>query len=214
MLASGGVFLPTYGMHSDPSSHDATHGDTSAVVRTSSEVWWNELKRDPDALMDWLRKQYHGECTAARRIEDYAEAHVPPGSRWAKVLSTIATQERQHAGWVGDLLRARGEAPALLDKDERYWRETLAGIDSLQTGAAVAAHAENMRLARIEVIAGDPDAPADIREVFARILPDERFHAQAFTSMAGEQALADTRARHERGLAALGLGLINAAEVL
>lgn len=199
-------------MHTDPSSHDATNDDTGAAVRAASQAWWHSLKRDPDALMRWLRKQYHGEYTAARRIEDYAAAHVPPDSRWASVLSTIASQERQHAGWVGDLLRARGETPAVIDKDERYWQETLAGIDSLETGAAVAAHAENMRLARIEVIASDADAPADIREVFARILPDERFHARTFTDMAGAPALADTRARHERGLAALGL--INPTDVL
>ena len=48
------------------------------------------------------------------------------------------------------LLRARGAKPVVLDKDERYWRETLDGIDSFESGAAVAAHAEEMRLARIE----------------------------------------------------------------
>lgn len=164
--------------------------------------------------MTWLRKQYHGEHTAAQRIEAYADAHVPRDSRWQKVLVTIAEQERRHAGWVGDLLRARGETPAPLRKPERYWDQTLGAIDSLQTGAAVAAHAEEMRLARIEVIASDDaaDAPEDIRAVFARILPDERFHARAFASMAGASALAQTRGNHERGLAALGL--INADEVV
>ena len=95
-------------------------------------------------------------------------------------MATIAAQERTHASWVGQLLQARGVTPQLLDKDDRYWRETLTGIDSLESGAAVAAHAEDMRLARIEVIASDsdPHVPDDIRSVFARILPQERFHAR------------------------------------
>lgn len=213
-LVTSGHFGRTYAMRSDPSPHSTTSADTSAVVRTSSQHWWRAIKRDPEALVGWLRKQYHGEHTAARRIEDYAAAHVPRTSRWARVLETIAAQERRHAGWVGELLRARGETPVELSKPERYWEETLSAIDSLQTGAAVAAHAENMRIARIEVIAGDrePDAPADICAVFARILPEERFHARAFRAMAGDQALALTRAHHERGLAKLGL--INPDEVL
>ena len=213
-LAQGTIFGSPYGMHSDLSSPATTYTDTQGALRTASASWWRSIKREPAALLDWLRKQYHGEHTAAWRIEEYATAHVPDDSRWRAVLETIAAQERQHAGWVGELLRTRGENPTPLDKEERYWRETLQAIDSLETGAAVAAHAENMRLARIEVIAGDqePDAPADIRDVFARILTDERFHARAFTAMAGDAALAKTRENHARGLAALGL--INPDEVL
>ena len=74
-----------------------------------------------------------------------------------------------------------------------------------ETGAAVGAHAERMRLERIEAIAGDAEAPADIRQVFARILPQERFHERAFRSLAGDDALRRTASAHALGREALGL---------
>jgi acetyl esterase/lipase len=55
------------------------------------------------------------------------------------------------------------------------------------------------------VIASDPDAPADIREVFARILPQEEFHERAFRAFASDEALTAALERHAAGAAALGL---------
>jgi len=115
-------------------------------------------------------------------------------------------QEEDHAAWVGDLLRARGEEPCVLkDKEERYWQETLPGITSWESGCAVAAHAEAMRLDRIRVIVADPETPVDVRAVFARILPQEEFHERAFRAFAGDAALAATLHGHEEGARALGL---------
>ena len=54
-------------------------------------------------------------------------------------------------------------------------------------------------------IAADEQAPTDLRAVFARILPEERFHERAFRSLAGEEALRATRDGHERGMKVLGL---------
>jgi rubrerythrin len=78
-------------------------------------------------------------------------------------------------------------------------------VHDLASGAAVGAHAERMRLERIEVIATDPEAPADIREVFQRILPQERFHERAFTELAGDTALDAAADAHELGRQVLGL---------
>ena len=78
-------------------------------------------------------------------------------------------------------------------------------IESLETGAAVAAHAERMRLERIRVIAKDNTSPADIRQVFAKILPDEEFHETAFKKMAGQEAMEKTAAAHARGADLIGL---------
>ena len=66
--------------------------------------------------------------------------------------------------WRGNEKRLDGYIRA------RRIHDLLAAIEDLETGCAVGAHAERMRLERIEVIAGDPEAPADIRAVFARIL--------------------------------------------
>ena len=176
-------------------------------MRTSAE-WWQAVKTDPVLLLDWLRKQYHGEATAAVRMREFLakfgeQARDP---RWVATVEEIARQEEVHAGWVGELLRARGEEPAVIpDKTERYWQATLPGIESWESGCAVAAHAEAMRLDRIRVIAVDPDAPADVRDVFARILPQEEFHERAFRAFASDEALTAALGAHAAGAEALGL---------
>jgi len=113
--------------------------------------------------------------------------------------------EKNHAAWVLDLLVARNIRPTLLDKKERYWEKTLVGIDSFIKASAVAAHAEEMRLERIRAIANDETAPADIRAVFARILPQEEFHARAFKKMTTTAVYDATQDAHELGRTALGL---------
>jgi rubrerythrin len=170
----------------------------------ASQKWWAEVKADEAKLTAWLQKQYHGEVKAADRIIDLVDG-IAKGTKHEQVLYEIALQEAVHARWVGDLLRARGVQPQLLDKEDRYWKQTLTGQTDLVDLAAVAAHAENMRLARITVIAEDPEAPADIRRVFQAILPQEKFHATAFAQMSTAQALTAASAAHRRGLQALGL---------
>jgi hypothetical protein len=179
---------------------------TDASVSAASAAWWAATRDEPARLIAWLYAQYRGEVTAARRILDLRDAHAPAGSRAHRLLTIIAGQEQAHAGWVGELLRARGREPELRGEAEaRYWRGPLAAIVDLETGCAVGAHAEAMRLARIGAIAGDPAAPADIRAVFGRILPQERFHEQAFRSLATAESLERTRDAHALGVRLLGL---------
>ncbi len=171
----------------------------------SSKMWWERTKASPLALEAWLFDQYRGESSAAGRIEALRDAFAPAGSRAFRVLTVIAEQERRHARWVGALLEARGLAPRIEEKAERYWPAVADQVADLETGAAVGAHAEVMRLERIEVIAADCAAPSDVHAVFARILPEERFHARAFAALAGEAALMRTAAAHDLGMALLGL---------
>lgn len=171
----------------------------------TSQMWWAEVKRNPEHLQQWLLDQYRGEATAAERIDLLRRRFTQPGTRAARVLRVIAEQERLHAGWVAALLVARGIPVEVEQVRSRYWELTLGGIEDLETGAAIGAHAERMRLERIEAIAADEDAPADIRSVFARILPQERFHERAFRSLATEGTLAATAGAHQRGREALGL---------
>ncbi len=170
-----------------------------------SQTWWARVKQDPARMRDWLLDQYRGEATAADRIETLRDRYANVGVRARIILTVIAAQERQHAKWIGSLLEAR-EIPVMIEtKSERYWAQTLPGIEDFETGCAVGAHAERMRLERIEVIASDPDAPADVRSIFQRILPEEQFHARAFAELAGEPALAKTQEAHALGREALGL---------
>ena len=174
-------------------------------TKHSSQAWWQVVRHDPRAFRAWLLDQYRGETTAAERIEALRDGYAGGHPRAARVLSVIAEQERLHAGWVAELLTARGFAPEVQHKPARYWARTLPAIADLKTGCAVGAHAERMRLERIEVIASDPEAPADVRSVFQRILPQERFHERAFRELAGHAALEATRGAHDLGREALGL---------
>ena len=174
----------------------------------TSQEWWLSVKDNPEKLIDWLKKQYHGEAIAATRMRGFLdnfgkEAKDP---NFIKVVEAIAVQEEDHARWVGELLEARGFKPEVIEnKHERYWEETLAGIDSWETGCAVAAHAEKMRLDRISVIAADETAPEDIRKVFSKILPDEMWHEESFRVFSTPEAMEKTFANHKAGAAALGL---------
>lgn len=174
------------------------------MERRTSLQWWEHTLANPDELIVWLQKQYHGEVTAATRIRAFAAQHCTD-ARNARTLEVIAHQEETHAEWVASLLTARGIMPAVLEKVERYWNETLPGIVGFHSGAAVASHAEHMRLDRIRVISEHADTPEDIRAVFMRILPQEEFHERAFAEMAGVEALACALGKHEQGLEALGL---------
>lgn len=171
----------------------------------TSKQWWQEVKNDDDKFNQWLLKQYRGEVTASQRIDAFREQYSD-SEKSSKILQTIAVQERDHASWVLNLLQSRGlDIPSVTEAEERYWKETLPSIESFETGCAVGAHAEKMRLERIEVICNDDEAPEDIREVFKKILKDEIFHERAFKRLAGEEAMQKTEASHKRGLEVLGL---------
>jgi rubrerythrin len=176
-------------------------------MKTSKE-WWVETRTDEVKLIDWLQKQWRGEVTAAERIMRFADQFAVSGSNDYKVLDAIASQERIHAHWIERLLEARGlkvDTNEILNAEKRYWLETLPGITDFATGAAVAAHAEGMRLERIRAIAEDPNSPADIRNTFIKILKDEEWHESAFTKLSNPEALEATLGNHEAGMQTLGL---------
>ncbi len=182
---------------------------TSEISGARSSIeWWTQTRQDPARLERWLLAQLRGERTAAVRIELLRDRFAGQDEHARRVLTVIAAQERDHASWVEGLLRARGVATEDPPVAERYWPHAARDIDDLATGCAVGAHAERMRLERIEAIAFDDSASAalsDVREVFAKILPQERFHERAFRSLATADALERTREAHSLGRVALGL---------
>jgi rubrerythrin len=173
----------------------------------TSQQWWNEVKNDAIKLGEWLVKQWRGEVTAAERIMSFS-SHFAQTGKQITTLAVIASQEAQHAKWVKELLDSRHiivDPNVVNQAEKRYWKETLPGIEDFATGAAVAAHAEGMRLERIRVICEDAETPEDIRSVFKRILKDEEFHERAFAQMSTQKALAATQGKHDLGRLALGL---------
>src|SRR5262245_50689872 len=131
----------------------------------TTRAWWAQTKRDPEKLLGWLHDQLRGEAGAGPRVDALRDAFVVPGSRTWRILTVIADQERKHAVWVAGLLAARGESVDIDETKARYWPEVEKVVADLETGAAVGAHAEKMRLERIETIVADEEAPADIRAV-------------------------------------------------
>ncbi len=170
----------------------------------TSEEWWLATKSNTESLLKWLKDQYHGEVTAAQRIRELILVY-PALPKWKETVETIASQEETHAEWIATLLANRGIQASVLVKTERYWDETLKQITDWETGCAVAAHAEAMRLDRIRAICADPSAPEDIQKVFADILVQEEFHEKAFRSFTTDEAMKKTLEGHLAGMNELGL---------
>lgn len=170
----------------------------------TSEQWWERVKNSPTELIDWLKDQYHGEVTAAIRIEkEFSKFLLNDGDK--KIIKQIAKEEDIHASWIADLLTVRGVTPEILLKKERYWDRVLISKYSVEDLAAIAHHAEHMRLDRIRVIANDVTAPYDIVKAFRKILPMEIRHEEWFAQLSSPEAIEAHRTNHEAGKQALGL---------
>lgn len=173
-------------------------------MKTTKE-WWLDTKQSPEKIINWLKNQYHGEALASSRIKEFILPHMD--GKFAFMVERIADDEERHAQWVGKLLLDRGVEPEILEKEERYWKETMTE-DFKSDGnyaAAVAAHAEEMRLERIKVIMDDESCDSDIRDTFKNIYKDELFHAKGFKLIAGDDYYNRASENHAKGLEALGL---------
>jgi rubrerythrin len=176
----------------------------SKTMKTSKE-WWLQTRDSVEKINHWLKNQYHGEAVAAARIRKYILPNME--GKYEFMVERIADDEDKHAQWIGELLSARGITPEILKKEERYWNEVMTE-DFTSDGnyvAAVAAHAEEMRLERIKVIMEDEESPADIRKTFINIYKDELFHAKGFRLIAGDTYYNAASEKHAKGLEALGL---------
>lgn len=166
--------------------------------------WVNGIVTDKAKLAHWLSRQFVGEMLAAQRVQKLS---TKVSGKLKPVIERIAKDEAVHAGWVKSLLVSRNlPIPEVTYDDDRYWKTVFKGVnESIPNVLALGAHAEKMRLHRIKAIVGDTRFDEDIRAVFSKILPDEEFHAKAFSAAAGKNALERTRENHELGLKVLGL---------
>lgn len=174
------------------------------MARTTRE-WWKDVSNDPEKMVEWLKKQYHGEVTAEARIRSMIDKYGLKGKE-AYIIRRIADDERKHAEWVKQILHKRGIPAEILDKEERYWNETLPAAEdkSFSYMCAVGYLAESMRLDRIKLLASDKRF-ADIAVTFNMILADERYHAYAFKTMTTPEDIEQATPYHNSGLNALGL---------
>jgi rubrerythrin len=169
----------------------------------NTQEWLDRVTSSNAELQHWLERQYIGEVTAGQRI---AKLATEAPAKFAPVLAKIAADEMQHAMWVWELLAIRDIAtPKIEHAEDRYWKPILNELDTFEKTAAAGHHAEGMRLVRIRALANSDKVDADIRAVFAKILPDEEYHERAFGAMSTDAAIAEMLDKHEAGLALLGL---------
>lgn len=174
-------------------------------MKKTTAQWLHEVKTVPGKLQQWLERQYVGEALAAQRILALANQTMMPYKRYV-LLNRIAIDEIKHTGWIAGLLEARGiPLPEVTLDGTRYWEPILDHLHTFEEIAGAGHHAETMRLIRIKMLAEDPEIDADIRNVFAQILPDEEFHAAAFAKLSTPEDIEKTRVLHEQGLDLLGL---------
>lgn len=172
----------------------------------STAEWLDRVLANEQELYHWLTRQYVGEVTAARRISNILDQYPDLPESIRKCINKIVQDEIAHAEWVKGLLETRNiPLPSMDGAEERYWKPVLNEVHNFETVAAAGHHAESMRLVRITALANDERVPHDIRSVFARILPDEQFHAVAFGRMSTPEAIAEMAPHHQAGLEMLGL---------
>ena len=170
----------------------------------TSKQWWESVKSDGAKLSHWLQRQYVGEMAAVNLL---SELLIRFGSEatdeeWVTVHKVMC-QEAQHGRMIKKLMDQRGIRPEPnASTDRRYWAEVLPNVTNFAEVMAAGFHAESMRLQRIRAIAEDEQAPADVRAVFQKILPDEEWHESVFDKMRQGREL--TR-YHDKGLEALNL---------
>lgn len=169
------------------------------MPRTSKE-WVEEISQDSLKLHHWLERQYIGEELAARRLEELCN-HPDLTDKQRPIIERIAKEERLHSEWIAKLLPSLSEVN--YDK-YRYWSKVKLSKLSLDELLAAGHHAEEMRLERIRAVV-ESDLPENIREVFAKILPMEKFHAKAFGSLASKKALENTKENQKLCMKAINL---------
>lgn len=178
-------------------------------MKTSIQ-WWSEIKQDPERLKSWLKNQAFCENGAAEKIQQYSSRYKL-NTEQQSMIHKIITDEKRHGAWVRQLLTNRGVEQDILEKEERYWNETLPAIENFNTFeyfCLVSYLAEDMRLERIRAIVNDDDAPEDIRDVFKKILPDELTHTMMFGHMSSgctTQEKEAALAYHSKGRNSIGL---------
>lgn len=173
----------------------------------TTKQWWDEVSNCEEKMINWLKSQYHGEVTAEKRIRDMLVNFPNINKKCVRIINKIADDEAQHALWVKGLLDTRGIKAEVLDKEERYWNETIPRsleVNTFEYACAVAHLAEVMRLERIELLSSD-ERFKDIADVFKKILPDEMFHAKAFGEMSTIEDIEAAREFHNIGMNAIGL---------
>lgn len=182
-------------------------------IETQSE-WLQRVESIPAEFKSWLIRQYHGEVRATNEIiklaDDLTNAMQGSNADVAPVVALlvhIANDEANHAKYIAALLDLYGYTPDEQEPNGKYWEQSMKGVQSFDDIFAVGAHAEAMRLSRIEAVMNSKVFDETVCKVFARIYEDEKNHVEWFRSLCSDEAFERMSEHHKDGLNALGLVL-------
>ena len=113
------------------------------------------------------------------------------------ILTNIAEDEQKHSNLLIAMFDDRGIPVVSKGEESSYWAAVLAGIDSVPSYCAANYFGEALAAYRFEIIHEMPETPSDIKEVIGKVLPDEIFHRETLSRMAGEEVMASMKAIHD-----------------
>lgn len=186
----------------------APDSDQTLELRAQTQKWWRGVLDNREKLLAWLHKLYNTEKEAYRRFVDFAQDYCAGDAHHHRVFTIIAQQEAEHAEIIKALLEKYEEE---IDPEKRYsenyWNEVQRCIVDRETAAGVGFFAEDLSLQRMLVIIEDEKTPDDLRELFARLHGDEKFHVNALKKIAEPHGISRVIECHSKGLQALGLSI-------
>lgn len=168
--------------------------------------WWKRCLADPAKLAAWLQKL---QITEISGYTDWADVFIPRyrkeiNSRTESILTNIALDEMKHSQLLlGLMLERRIKPLETLECQSTYWATMYLCQTDLNTCCAANFFGESLAADRFEVIESMKETPSDIRDVIARILPDEIFHKVTLKKLAGDEAIETMREAHETAVARL-----------
>jgi len=166
--------------------------------------WWTKLCKDDEKMVKWLQKLYHTELDGFvdwGGLEDAFSYQITDRTR--AILTNIANDELKHSGIIKELLYDRGYSTIDNVPKSQYWDQMNTNIVDLNTACAVNYYGEALAAFRFEVLVEHPDTPRDIKNALEIILPDEQFHRETLKRLAGNEALAKLREKHDQAMANL-----------
>jgi tRNA isopentenyl-2-thiomethyl-A-37 hydroxylase MiaE len=170
-------------------------------------AWWMKLLNDEEKLNAWLIKLYHNEYDAYWRFKNFAQQFTSENTENWFLFMFLAEQELRHSVMVKIVIHKRGIVlpQNWMSNQGLYWEKVLPCIVDLETAAGVGTLAESLSFERLRVLASCCSTPADLKELFDLIIPDERIHTQVLRVLAKKHGVDAVMGCHESGLEALGL---------
>lgn len=161
-----------------------------------TEDWWKRCLADTSKMTLWLQKLQRTEISGYTDHINFM-ANYAVTDRERTILTNIAEDELKHSNLLIDLFADRKITVVPVGEESSYWLEVLAGVNSVGSYCSANYFGEALAAYRFEIIHSMSETPSDIREVIGKVLPDEIFHRETLSRMAGDEELAAMKLKHD-----------------